>query len=101
MAERPIEQLTLREVFTSTDRLVVELIEHLDKSFWFKSQALERLVESQDESPDNKPVSDLTVRNHAAAVISCDDFSQPLFQRLEALLGVMDRGAQQSLKSRD
>lgn len=105
MADRPIEQLTLREVFTSTERLVAELIEHVDKSFCFKSQALARLVadfdaDAQDQA-DQKPISDVTVRTHAAAVLSCDEFSQPLFQRLEALLTAIDRGAQQSLKSRN
>lgn len=76
---RPIEQLTLRELFTQTERLTRELIEHLEQGVLPKIQTLEQLVNEKDFDQ----VNDMTIRNQAASVLQADEYSRVLSHKMD------------------
>jgi hypothetical protein len=90
MAERPIDQLTLRELFTNTEWLIRDLTEHLKQSFGPKSEALDELVRSYQIPEERDAIADTAVRTHAAAVLSSDDYSQNLIEKLDCYLEAID-----------
>jgi len=90
MAERPIDQLTLRELFTNTEWLIRDLTEHLQQSFRPKSQALGGLVRSYQIPEERDAIADTAVRTHAAALLGSDDYSQNLIEKLDRYLEAID-----------
>jgi len=90
VSERPIEQLTLADLFRETDQLCRALVDHLEKGFLPKVGDLERLVRSNPESPGYEDVSDTRVRNYVANVISSDDFTHKQCQKLDRYLSAID-----------
>ena len=90
MAERPIDQLTLRELFTNTEWLIRDLTEHLQQSFRPKAQALAELVRSYQLPEERDAIADTAVRTHAAALLGSDDYSQNLIEKLDRYLEVID-----------
>jgi hypothetical protein len=90
MAERPIEELTLREMFTNSESLVRDLIEHLSKSFHPKSRALAELVRSSNVPAERDAVSDGSVRTHVSTLLASDDYSQAFFQKLDRYLQAIE-----------
>jgi hypothetical protein len=83
-----VEQQTLRELFSNTERLTRELIEHLDKGFVPKVQQLKQLVRNGEPTADE--VLDVTVRNQAATVLISDDFNQGLCAKMDEFLSAID-----------
>ena len=90
MAERPLDQLTLRELFTNTEWLIRDLTEHLQQSFRPKAQALAELVRSYQLPEERDAIADTAVRTHAAALLGSDDYSQNLIEKLDRYLEVID-----------
>jgi hypothetical protein len=90
MAERPIDQLTLRELFTNTEWLLRDLTEHLQQSFRPKSEALAELVRLYQVPEERDAIADTAVRTHAAALLDSDDYSQNLIKKLDRYLEVID-----------
>ena len=90
MAERPIDDLTLRELFTNTEWLIRDLTEHLQQSFRPKSQALDELVRSYQVPEERDAIADTAVRTHAAALLGSDDYSRTLVEQLECYLQAID-----------
>jgi len=83
MVERPIAQLTLREMFIDAERLTRELIEHLDQGFLPKTHELARLVRPiNGEPPGLNELEDVTVRTQAATLLESEAFTEAIFQRL-------------------
>jgi hypothetical protein len=88
LTERPLDQLTLRELFSNSEKLARELIEHLDKGFVPKVRHLHEMV--QGDNPAAAEVLDVTVRNHAATVLAGDDFSQGLCAKMDEYLSAIE-----------
>ena len=95
---RPIEQLTLREMFSDVEFVVRELTEHLEQSFRPRIRAVEEVVRA--DSPDRKDAPDSTVRSRMAALLGSDDFTQTLFSRLECYLKAIQEGARKAIHER-
>ncbi len=90
MAERPIDQLTLRDLFTNAEWLIRDLSEHLRQSFQPKSKALDELVRSFQVPEERDAIADTAVRTHAAALLGSDDYSQTLMEKLDRYLAAID-----------
>jgi hypothetical protein len=90
MAERPIDQLTLRDLFTNAEWLIRDLTEHLQQSFHPKSQALDELVRSYLVPDERDAIADTAVRTQAAALLDSDDYSQTLIEKLDRYLTAID-----------
>ncbi|MBT4867207.1 MAG: hypothetical protein HON53_19050 [Planctomycetaceae bacterium] len=91
MAERAVDQLTLRELFNDAERLTRELTEHIDQGFIPKSQALSRLVSPSPGDPGYDQIEDLTVRNQVAEVLKSEDFTNQLHEKLAEYYTAIER----------
>ena len=100
MAERPIEQITLRDMFTNTEWLIRDLSEHLKQSFHPKSQALEELVRSYQIPDERDGIADTAVRTHVAALLDSDDYSQILIEKLDRYLTAIDARSHDALSGK-
>lgn len=100
MAERPIEQMTLRDLFGDAEWLLRELDEHLEQAFRPRVRAVEEVVRSHATPAERDEIPDSTVRSRMAALISSDDFSQQRISRLERLLHAIEEGGQRAILQR-
>ena len=100
MADRPIDQLTLRDMFSETEWLIRELSEHLKQSFHPKARALSELVRSYRIPEERNAIADTAVRTHVAALIGSDDYSQTLIQKLDCYLTAIEERSQGALSSK-
>lgn len=84
MIERPVEQLTVRELFTEAERLTRELVDHLENGFSPKTHNLLRLVRPpKDPHHDDGPfVEDGVIRTHAAQILESERFTEQLYDKL-------------------
>jgi len=100
MAERPIDQLTLREMFTNAESLLRDLVEHLDKSFQPKSRALGESVQSYKISDERDAIPDSTIRTHVSTLLGSDDYSQAFFQKLDRYLQAIQERSQLAISGK-
>ncbi|QDT45844.1 hypothetical protein Pan241w_59720 [Gimesia alba] len=89
--KRAPSQLTLREMFSDTERLASELIEHLELGFIPTNEQLIRLVREVPEGVEKRRVEDISVRNQVAELLKCDQFTQEVFEKLDAYLKAIDQ----------
>ena len=83
MADRPVEQLTLREMFTDAERMTRELIEHLDQGFIPKANELGRAIRPIEDDPDRSTnIEDVTIRNYAVRLLESEDFTDQLYDKI-------------------
>lgn len=85
MAERPVEQLTLRQMFTEAQRHSRELIDHLEKGFLPKTHGLLKLVRGRAGDPTIEEVEDVTVYHAAEQLRLSEEFTAQLYARLNQL----------------
>lgn len=100
VGERPIEQLTLRELFTDAEMLIRELTEHLEQSFQPRIRAVEEVVRNSNKSEERRQIADSSVRSRTAALLGSDDFSQQLLTRLEQFLVAIEAKADEAVQNR-
>lgn len=92
MLDRPIEQLTLREMCIDAERLTRELIEHLDQGFIPKANSLSKTAKAGLEDNPLEPISDLTIRTRAAELLESEKFTNQLYERLSRYFAAIDQG---------
>ncbi|MFN0199309.1 MAG: hypothetical protein ACKVT0_21375 [Planctomycetaceae bacterium] len=85
--DRTVESLTLREKFTEGERLVRDLIEHLERGFLPKVDNFRRLVDLKVTAIDQ--VEDNTIRNQASGLIESDQYTEILVERLSLVLNAI------------
>ena len=90
MAERPISQYTLREMFTEAERLTRELVDHLDHGFTPCAHRLVRLVRPTETEAHPSDVEDITIRNQSAQLLESENFTEQVYQKLEAYSKAID-----------
>ncbi len=89
--KRALDQLTLREMFSDTERLTVELADHLEQGFLPKNKQLIRLVRVLPEGVEKRHVEDISVRNQASELLKSHQFTQELFDKLDDYLDAIDQ----------
>ena len=100
MAERPIEQLTLREMFTNAESLIRDLQDHLQNSFHPKSRAAQELVRSHNIPSERDAISDSTVRHHVAELLGSDDYSETLIKKLDHYLAAIEERSREAIHNK-
>ena len=100
MADRPIDQLTLRDMFSNTEWLIRDLSEHLKQSFHPKTQGLGELVRSYKIPEERNAIADTAVRTQVAALLASDDYSQTLIQKLNCFLTAIEERSQGALSGK-
>jgi len=83
-----IENMTLREKLSEADRLLRELVDHLDNGFIPKARSLSRTIQEHGTNTDE--LTDMTVRQNAAEIIDNNRFSERLYEKIGALLVSID-----------
>lgn len=89
--KRTVSQLTLREMFSDSERLTSELVEHLERGFIPMNKQMIRLVRELPDGVEKRRVEDITVRNQAEELLKSDQFTQELFEKLDQYLGAIDQ----------
>ena len=98
MLGRPVEQLTLRELFIDAERLTRELIEHVEQGFLPKAHSLEKLVRVGLEENALDDVRDVTVRNRASELLESEKFTGELCERAEKYFAAIDASVNRILE---
>ena len=83
MAERRIDDMPLRDVFTEADRLAREIVDHFEDGFLPKSTGLQELLEVNAQGIGSDDVHDVTVRNHVAQLLERARFADDLYTRFD------------------
>lgn len=81
-----LNQLTLRDKIREAARRSHELNEHLEQAFVPKVHELRKLTRLPEPGTDAVPVSDTTIRHHAAIVIDSEKYTAGLDDDATALL---------------
>ena len=89
--KRAPSQMTLREMFSDTERLTTELIEHLELGFIPTNEKLIRLIRVVPDGIEKRRVEDISVRNQAAELLKSEDFAQELFEKLDEYLTAINQ----------
>jgi hypothetical protein len=100
MAERPIEQLSLRDLFSNAEWLIRDLTEHIRQSFQTKARALSELVQPEKTPAERDAITDAAVRTQAAELLKSDDYSQTLMEKLDRYLTAIDDRSQDALSGK-
>ncbi len=87
MAES-ISNMTLRDKLNEAERVMRELMDHLDNGFIPKARSLGRSL--QEHGNDVTLISDTTVRQQAAEIIDSNRYSEKLYRRVGELLVAID-----------
>jgi hypothetical protein len=82
---RSIEGLTLRDKCREANRVLRELIDHLDQAFLPKVKSLRKLARSREEGSDPSLVRDVTIRTHAAALLETEQYTAQLDEESKRL----------------
>ncbi len=98
--KRVPSQMTLREMFSDTERLAAELVEHLELGFIPTNEQLIRLVRVVPDGIEQRQVEDISVRNQAAELLKCDNFTQDLFEKLDEYLKAIDLSVNQIINGK-
>lgn len=83
---RSIDGKTLRDKCRDANRVVREIIDHLENGVLPKLHGLKRLARSREQGFDPSSVRDVTIRTHAAAILEAEQYSIQLDEESKALL---------------
>lgn len=97
MAERSLDNMPLRELFSNAERIVRELSDHLEKGVLPKLADLERALRSASEPGRRDELPDSSVRSQAANILSADDFTEKLCRQLDDYLKAIDQAVTKTL----
>jgi predicted transcriptional regulator len=87
MVERSIQQKTLRECFTDSERLTREFVEHLEQGFLPKAHRFLDLLEVTEENR----LEDISVRNSASRALESENFTEQLCEKLFPYLEMIEK----------
>jgi hypothetical protein len=93
----PLQNLTLRQKLSEADKLVRELIQHLEQGFIPKAHALRRTARQGADTLEQGEVTDLTIRSTVDTVLASDQFSRQVARKLDEFLVAIDRDIQRVL----
>ena len=86
-----IDQLTLREKVREAERVLRELVEHLEMGFIPKVHELKKLSRQHDPASGSPPVADVTIRSYVSAVVESDRFTGGLVESLDNYLNAIQK----------
>jgi hypothetical protein len=83
---RSTEGTTLRDKCRDANRVIREVIDHLENSFLPKVQNLRKLTRLRDSTFDPSSVGDMTIRTEAAAILEAELYTAKLEEESKRLL---------------
>ena len=91
MAEKRVEDMPLRDVFTEAEQLVRDLVDHLENGFLPKAIGLKELVAISEQGIGSDDVHDVTVRNQSAQLLERARFADKLYLRFDECVEAIDQ----------
>ena len=85
-----LENLTLRNKLNEAERLLRELIHHVEHGFVPKAHLLRRHARQGNDPKTQHEITDLTIRDSAEKLIHSDDFSRQLCDQLTEFLSSIE-----------
>lgn len=92
---RSIDGKTLREKCRDANRVVREMIDHLENGVLPKLHSLKKLARSREQAFDPSSVRDVTIRTHAAAILDAEQYSIQLDDECKLLLSSIAKEVEQ------
>jgi len=92
---RSLEGMTLRDKCREANRVVRELIDHLDQGFLPKVQAMQKLARGREAKFDPSQIRDVTIRTHAASILEAENYTAKLDEEAKQLFTAIAREVEQ------
>lgn len=89
--------MTLREKMIEADKLVRELMHHLEHGFVPKAHGLRRVARQGADPSEEEYVTDLTIRSTADDVLQSNEFTRNVAHQLTQFLTAIDRDVRKLL----
>jgi hypothetical protein len=86
---RPIEGMTLREKCRDANRVIRELIDHLEQGFLPKVNNLRKVASPRGPTFDPSQIRDVTIRTHAAAILEAEQYTIKLDEEAKQLFNAI------------
>lgn len=86
-----LANIPLRDLCKDAEKLTQELIDHLERNLIPRTRELHNLV--KPESPfatKEKPVENVTIRNHAVVLAESQEFTEQLFMKASRYFAAID-----------
>lgn len=87
--------MTLREKLSEADKLLREMIDHLDNDLVPKSRKTSQLI--QESGINTSQLSDTTIRQQAAELVDANRFNDRLYEKLDLLLASIEQDVDETL----
>ncbi|MEX0717943.1 MAG: hypothetical protein WD066_15215 [Planctomycetaceae bacterium] len=93
MSARSAAQMTLPELFVAAERHIRELVEHLDRNFVPKSDALVRMLEprsgARTEARSHR-TDYAAIHGQVVQLVESEDYTEQVYSKLEEYLRAID-----------
>lgn len=99
MPER-LADMTLPEKLREADKLVRELIHHLEHGFIPKAHQLRHTARLANDPQEAGEVTDMTIRSLVESVLESDQFSRHVTNQLQECLSAIDDDTLRALRRR-
>jgi hypothetical protein len=96
-----LDNMTLREKMIEADKLVRELMHHLEHGFVPKAHRLRRVARHGADPSEQEHVTDLTIRSTVDDVLQSDEFTRNVAHQLMQFLTAIDRDVRKLLGIED
>ena len=90
-----LEKMTLRNKLNEAERLIRELMHHLEHGYVPKAHLLHRTARKGNDPKEQENITDVTIRSGVDDVLKSDAFSRQLCQQLSELLDSIDQDVNQ------
>lgn len=91
---QPIESMTLRAKLNEADRVIRELVHHIEHGYIPKAHLLRRNARKGNDPKEQHDITDVTIRSTVEKTLDSDDFTQQLCHQLEEYLSSVDADLQ-------
>jgi hypothetical protein len=92
---RSVDDLTLRDKCREANRVIRELIDHLEQGFLPKVRNLRKLARGKEQGYDPSLVRDVTIRTHAATLWEAEQYTVRLDEESKQLFQAIAREVEQ------
>ncbi|WP_417850587.1 hypothetical protein [Thalassoglobus sp.] len=86
-----LENMTLRNKLNEAERLIRELIHHIEHGYIPKAHLLRRTARKGNDPKEQHEITDMTVRGGVEKVLKSDQFSRQLCHQLQGFLGSIEQ----------
>lgn len=104
MSGRSARQMTLQELFRAAERHIRELVEHLDKNFVPKADALVRMLEPRSGARSEERshrTDDIELHSQVVKLLESEAYTAQVYSKLDDYLRAIDASVSQIVAGAD